>query len=100
MFRNLTPVVRALLYTNFIVYGLQWLTSDQLLDTFALWPWGEVGCPECHPFEPWQLVTYAFLHGGIWHLAGNMFAHRPQRECVEQLVVCQPLQAVNDEVGV
>ena len=74
MFRNLTPVVRAILYTNFIVYGLQWLTNDQLIDAFALWPLGEVGCPDCHPFEPWQLITYAFLHGGIWHLAGNMFA--------------------------
>ena len=21
----------------------------------------------------WQLVTYGFLHGGIWHVAGNMF---------------------------
>jgi len=21
----------------------------------------------------WQLVTYAFLHGGIWHIGGNMF---------------------------
>src|ERR1700733_5232790 len=76
MFRNLTPVVRALLITNFIVYGLQWLTSGQLEDAFALWPLGPVGCLECHPFEPWQLVTYAFLHSqvSIMHLIGNMFA--------------------------
>src|ERR1700729_1499439 len=60
MFRNLTPVVRVLLITNFIVYGLQWLTSGQLEDVFALWP----------------LVTYAFLHSqvSIMHLIGNMFA--------------------------
>ena len=25
-------------------------------------------------FEPWQLVTYAFLHGGLVHIAFNMFA--------------------------
>jgi membrane associated rhomboid family serine protease len=74
MFRNLTPVVRALLLTNFIVYGLQWLTNDALLDAFALWPLGPVGCLDCHAFQPWQLVTYAFLHGGFMHLAGNMFA--------------------------
>jgi membrane associated rhomboid family serine protease len=45
-------------------------------DAFALWPLGPVGCADCHPFEPWQLVTYAFLHSQltIWHLAGNMFA--------------------------
>jgi len=76
MFRNLTPIVRALLITNFIVYGLQWLTDGQLENAFALWPLGPVGCAECHPFEPWQLVTYAFLHSQltIMHLAGNMFA--------------------------
>jgi membrane associated rhomboid family serine protease len=26
------------------------------------------------PFEPWQLISYAFLHGGFWHLFANMFA--------------------------
>jgi len=24
-------------------------------------------------FKPWQIITYAFLHAGIWHLALNMF---------------------------
>jgi len=76
MFRSLTPIVRALLYANLIVYGLQWLTGDSLLVTFALWPLGadrQFGAP---PFEPWQLVTYAFLHDtrNIVHLLGNMLA--------------------------
>jgi len=76
MFHNLTPTVRALLYANLIVYGLEWLTGDRLLVSFALWPLGadrQYGTP---PFEPWQLVTYAFLHdtSSLWHLLGNMFA--------------------------
>ena len=25
-------------------------------------------------FEPWQIITYAFLHGDLWHLFFNMFA--------------------------
>lgn len=25
-------------------------------------------------FKPWQLVTYLFMHGGIGHIFGNMFA--------------------------
>ena len=76
MFRTLTPIVRALLYVNLIVYGLEWLTGDLLLQTFALWPLGTDRLSGEQPFEPWQLVTYAFLHdpASLWHLAGNMFA--------------------------
>jgi membrane associated rhomboid family serine protease len=76
MFRNLTPIVRALLYANLIVYGLEWLTGDRLLEIFALWPLGSDRLYGAPPFEPWQLVTYAFLHdtSSLWHLLGNMFA--------------------------
>jgi membrane associated rhomboid family serine protease len=38
-----------------------------VLRHFALWPRGEL-------FQPWQLLTYAFLHGGLMHLFLNMFA--------------------------
>lgn len=34
----------------------------------ALWPMGS------GYFQPWQLVSYAFLHGGFNHLFFNMFA--------------------------
>lgn len=74
MFRSLTPVVRAVLYANVIVFGLQWLTGPSLLpEFFALWPFDSARLTGV-PFEPWQLVTYAFLHEGFWHIAGNMFA--------------------------
>lgn len=23
-------------------------------------------------YKPWSIITYAFLHGGIWHILGNM----------------------------
>ncbi len=76
MFRSLTPAVRSLLYVNLSVYVLEWLTGDALLVNFALWPLDaqrQFGAP---PFEPWQLLTYAFLHdtSSLWHLLGNMFA--------------------------
>jgi membrane associated rhomboid family serine protease len=71
----MTPVIRQLLIANVLVFGLQQLTPDGLLTHFALWPMGthdtflgRVG------FEPWQLLTSAFLHGGLAHLALNMFA--------------------------
>jgi len=54
------------------------LSGGQLVSTLALWP---LGIPEealsgmARPqFEPWQLVTYAFLHGGVMHLLLNMYA--------------------------
>lgn len=37
-----------------------------LFDWFALWPLGG-------GFAPWQLATYALLHGGLLHLAFNMY---------------------------
>jgi membrane associated rhomboid family serine protease len=42
-----------------------------------LWPLGDfpvAGTDISVGFQPWQLVTYAFLHGGTAHLLLNMFA--------------------------
>ena len=74
MFRSLTPVVRALLLTNIIVYLIETLTGDRLLGLFALWPPNAHSLYGAPPFEPWQLVSYAFLHGGWLHLFSNMLA--------------------------
>lgn len=78
MFRNLTPVVRALLIANVIVYVLQRFTGlgDVILWHFALWPLGVAQVDGAAPFEPWQVVTYAFLHdpSNYLHILGNMFA--------------------------
>jgi membrane associated rhomboid family serine protease len=74
MFRSLTPVVRALLYTNLIVYVIETLTGDRLLVPFALWPLNAHALYGAPPFEPWQLVSYAFLHGSWLHLFSNMLA--------------------------
>jgi membrane associated rhomboid family serine protease len=72
----MTPVVRYLVFANIGVFLLQQVSADALFTHFALWPLGRhyvtflgrVG------FEPWQLVTSAFLHGGFSHIALNMFA--------------------------
>lgn len=74
MFRNLTPAVRWLLLANIGIFLLQWVFPEPLMLRFALWPLhgGErYGLP---PFQPWQLVSYAYLHGGIEHIFFNMFA--------------------------
>jgi membrane associated rhomboid family serine protease len=70
--RGLPPVTRALLTACVVGYALQWLTADTLLYRFALWP---LGSDPFEPgFQPWQLVSYAFLHGSFAHLAFNGLA--------------------------
>ncbi|MGC4030087.1 MAG: rhomboid family intramembrane serine protease [Steroidobacteraceae bacterium] len=69
---SVTPVTRSLIIACFAGFGLQWLLGDGALLQFALWPAG--GGLSAPTFQPWQLVTYAFLHGGLTHLLFNMFA--------------------------
>jgi membrane associated rhomboid family serine protease len=67
MFAKILPVTRALLLTNVGIFLLQLLLGPQLEQWFALWPPGAL-------FEPWQLLTYAFLHEGFLHIFLNMIA--------------------------
>ena len=74
---NLPPVTRYLLIANVLVFALQQLLPDArslaLVSHFALWPLGPSPYSNVAGFEPWQLVTYAFMHGGYEHILFNMF---------------------------
>jgi membrane associated rhomboid family serine protease len=61
----LPPVSRALVLACIAAFLLQQFSGRLLLEWFALWPGRTISAP-------WQLVTYAFLHGGFAHLAFNM----------------------------
>jgi len=65
------PATLSLLVANVAVFLLQDQLGPQLILQFALWPPGILGAP---PFEPWQMVSYGFLHGGMAHLFFNMLA--------------------------
>ena len=70
MFFGIPPLTRLLIGANVIVYLGEALTGEMLIGLFALWPLGSQ-----HPaFEPWQIVTYSFLHASLPHLLFNMFA--------------------------
>ena len=58
------PVTQALLLTNVAAFCLLYFVGG-LVGLLALWPLG-------NGFLPWQLVTYAFLHGDVLHLFFNM----------------------------
>ncbi len=73
------PVIKALIIINVVVF---------LFDTFFLGIYNIGGTPliyffakyfylqplESNNFYIWQLLTYQFIHGGIWHLFFNLFA--------------------------
>jgi membrane associated rhomboid family serine protease len=61
----LSPITQALLLINVALYALDVLLGGALTTWFALWPIGS-------NFMPWQMVTYAFLHGNFPHLFFNM----------------------------
>ncbi len=68
----LTPVVKVLLIVNVALFAIQaWGPGFgidlPLLQYGALWPIG------ADFFRPWQLVSYGFLHGNLFHLFFNMF---------------------------
>lgn len=74
---SITPLNKALILINVLVFGLQLLTGGPDLSLinyyFALWP-PEAASYGGPPFQVWQLLSYGFLHGGWQHLFFNMFA--------------------------
>ena len=77
MFSNLPPVTKALLVANGVVFVLQLLIGNPAFAAFMLWPLGDAGLApfsQAPQFLPWQLLTYAFLHGSFAHVGFNMLA--------------------------
>jgi len=70
---NLT---RILIIVNVVIYGIQQIAGELMIVNFALWPLNSGGLEGAPSFEPWQLLTYAFLHDPqSWtHIALNMWA--------------------------
>ncbi len=68
MFARLTPVVKNLLIINIGLLLIPSLLSLELSNLFGLrYIFAET-------FQPYQFITYMFLHANFGHLLGNMFA--------------------------
>ena len=67
--RGWTPAVKVLIIVNAAIYLAWELTALPPLSLFGLVPYRV-----WHQGMLWQLVTYMFLHGGLWHVGFNMFA--------------------------
>ncbi|MGD1092561.1 MAG: rhomboid family intramembrane serine protease [Bryobacteraceae bacterium] len=70
---GLPPGIKWLLIVNVGIFLVQYFSKgtviDDVLSYCALVPAAVVKL-----FFIWQLVTYMFLHGGIWHILWNMLA--------------------------
>ncbi len=69
-FQRTTPVVLNLIIINALVWVAQLMLQQSvgLTEKLALWPYNSPY------FEPYQLVTHMFTHGGWGHILFNMFA--------------------------
>lgn len=77
---HLPAITRNLLWIMAAVFLLQQFFEIQMIP-FMLWPFGEFnlgsnseGVMQTIGFQPWQLLTYGFMHGGIGHLFFNCLA--------------------------
>jgi membrane associated rhomboid family serine protease len=62
---SLPPITQALILANVAFFALDILVGPWFTALLALWPPGP-------NLLPWQVVTYAFLHGSFGHLFFNM----------------------------
>ncbi len=70
--QRILPVTYTLLIANVVCYVLQWLCGT--IFHIDLTNWLGLHFVLADNFGVWQLVTYMFLHGGMWHLFMNMFS--------------------------
>ena len=94
----LTPAVKTLLIANVAVFLFQYvaqgLAQVRIDRIFGLVPYDVT-----HHLFLWQLVTYMFLHGGIWHIGFNMLAlwmFCTDGTCLQDQLPWQPLEQRSD----
>ncbi|MGH7830739.1 MAG: rhomboid family intramembrane serine protease, partial [Candidatus Binatia bacterium] len=66
---SITPAVKALLIANVAVFLVQLVMDSSFVILFGLVPY-----LVWHELYFWQILTYQFLHGGLFHLLFNMLA--------------------------
>ena len=72
MMRGITDTVKHLLIINVIMFIGTMLVGGGNGELF--YKWFALYFPKNELFQPWQVITHMFMHGGFTHLLFNMFA--------------------------
>ncbi|WP_394970904.1 rhomboid family intramembrane serine protease [uncultured Croceitalea sp.] len=64
---RLTEAIKHLIIINVIFFIASQLYGEQLYQWLALY------FPKNENFELWQIITHMFMHGGLMHIAFNMY---------------------------
>ena len=70
MIRGITDTVKHLIIINVIMFiGTLTIGNGELF-----YQWFALYFPQNDLFQPWQIITHMFMHGGATHILFNMFA--------------------------
>lgn len=67
MMENVPKVTKNIIFINVIVFIGTCINNNAMTAAFALF------YPASPYFHFWQIVTYMFMHGGVWHIFFNMY---------------------------
>ena len=81
---NVPPVTKNLIIINLIVFLATWV-GERLLKTDIM-SWLVLYDPSSVMFRWWQPLTYAFMHGGFWHIFFNMYTLYIFGSVVERMI--------------
>lgn len=70
-FNLLPPICKNLLIINVLLYFLTFVLKYRGIDLTDILGLHYISATH---FRPWQIITYAFMHGSLSHLIFNMFA--------------------------
>lgn len=68
MGNQIPPISGFILLANILIFLVQYMLKLDLADYFGMHHL------DSEFFQPYQLITYMFIHGGLGHLFGNMLA--------------------------
>lgn len=70
MFGNIAPVTKNLVLLNVVLFILTFFLEQKGIHLQDILSAHQIGTPL---FQPYQIVTYFFMHGGFFHIFMNMF---------------------------